>query len=402
MTDRSSQIKGVSLPPGLRFPSGAICGKHLIFAGTYLSQSYQSFSIWALDLVDMSWTRIDTGTILSTGSWSKGVSWSSPSNCGTAHSKFVVFGNRAGNLVEDYNRRLQSWDDVTLVDLEAFGIYQPPKSLLAVKSQEFGLAALEEGLFADFEVVCDDGRKVKCSRKVLEGRWPWFKQQRKVFLEAASRALDSVPSTGDVDHSTTSASTPTEPTPDPRFTPRTVDLSEPYPVTLALLQYFYSLSLLTPLQHAPAVLSQLLLLSVRYELPHLKAVVQHAMHMALSPSTSVGVYEVATLCSCQSLQIRALKFVMVGYSFFGWYVNGLTKILRVNLQSSNRRGANASRNHPQNGGHGADSGGGGVGGERNGSSTDTPGTARPRGFSDGRSPIDRSVGGSLGSQAQGA
>jgi len=34
------------------------------------------------------------------------------------------------------------------------------------------------------------------------------------------------------------------------------------------------------------------------------------MHRALSHATSVSVYEVATLCSCRSLQIRALKTVM--------------------------------------------------------------------------------------------
>ena len=66
-----------------------------------------------------------------------------------------------------------------MIDLEAFGIYQPPKLVLDIKAQELGLAALEEELLADFEVVCDDGRKIRCSRKVLEARWPWFKEQRR-------------------------------------------------------------------------------------------------------------------------------------------------------------------------------------------------------------------------------
>ena len=59
----------------------------------------------------------------------------------------------------------------------------------------------------------------------------------------------------------------------------------------------------TPLQHAPAVLSQLLLLSSTYELDHLQSLVKHAMHRALSYATSVGIYGVSTLCSCRSLQI---------------------------------------------------------------------------------------------------
>ena len=92
--------------------------------------------------------------------------------------------------------------------------------------------------------------------------------------------------------------------PDPRLTARSFNLSEPYPISLAFMQYFYSMALITPLQHAPAVLSQLLLLSSTYQLAHLQSLVKHAMHRALSYATSVGIYGVSTLCSCRSLQIR--------------------------------------------------------------------------------------------------
>ncbi|KAI0670756.1 regulatory protein ral2 [Trametes maxima] len=298
VSDRSSSMTGTSFPPGLRFPTGAILGTYFIVAGTYLSQTYQSFSIWALDLINMTWSRIDPGSALASGSWFRSCLWASA-------NKFVVFGNRNGNLVEDYNRRLLSWDHVTCIDLEAFGIYQPPPLVLDIPMQELGLAALEEGLMADFEIVCDDGRRIKCSRKLLEDRWPWFKEQRRIFLQAATRALEAMP--------TVSSHTPLpdvpnankqEARPDPRLTPRAFNLSEPYPITLALLQYFYSMALITPLQHAPAVLSQLLLLSSTYQLTHLQSLVKHAMHRALSYATSVGIYGVSTLCSCRSLQIR--------------------------------------------------------------------------------------------------
>ena len=96
-------MTGAFFPPGLRFPSGAILGTHFIVAGTYLSQSLQSFSIWALDLGSMTWSRIDPGSTLSgtTGSWFRGCLWPDA-------NKYLVFGNRHGNLVEDYNRRLLS------------------------------------------------------------------------------------------------------------------------------------------------------------------------------------------------------------------------------------------------------------------------------------------------------
>jgi len=290
-------MNGLAFPPGLRFPAGAILGTHLIIAGTYLAHSFQSFSVWALNLIDMSWSRIDPGSTLANGSWFRSGLWAKG-------NKFIVFGNRQGNLVEDYNRRLLSWDHIAMIDLEAFGIYQPPTPELDIRMQEMGLAALEEAVLADFEIVCDDDRRVKCSRKLLEDRWPWFKEQRRLFVQTATKALDTLPL------STTHVALPDVPSatqearPDPRLTPRMLNLSEPYPITLALVQYFYSLALITPLQHAPAVLSALLVLATNYDLGHLQSLVKHAMHRALSNSTSVGVYEVATLCSCRSLQIR--------------------------------------------------------------------------------------------------
>ncbi|KAI0269791.1 galactose oxidase [Gloeopeniophorella convolvens] len=295
--DASASMNGPAFPPGLRFPTGAILGSHLIIAGTYLAHSFQSFSVWALNLVDMSWSRIDPGSTLATGSWFRSGLWANA-------SKFIVFGNRQGNLVDDYNRRLLSWDHIAMIDLEAFGIYQPPRLELDPPMQEMGLAALEEGILADFEIVCDDDRKVKCSRKLLEDRWPWFKEQRRLFLQAATRALDTLPLSATHVALPDIPNTTAEPRPDPRLAPRLLNLSEPYPITLALVQYFYSLALITPLQHAPPVLSALLVLGTNYELQHLKDLVKHAMHRALSNSTSVGVYEVATLCSCRSLQIR--------------------------------------------------------------------------------------------------
>ncbi|KAI0044422.1 galactose oxidase [Auriscalpium vulgare] len=303
ITDESSAMNGSSFPPGLRFPTGAILGTHLIIAGTYIAHNFQSFSVWALNLIDMTWSRVDPGGTLSTGSWFRSCLW-------TDSNKLLIFGNRQGNLVDDYNRRLLSWDHVAIIDLEAFGIYQPPRLQLEIRMQEMGLAALEEEVLADFEIVCDDDRRIKCSRKLLEDRWPWFQEQRKSFLQAAVRALDTLPLSATHVPLPEVPNTPSiqEPRPDPRLSPRVLHLSEPYPITLALVQYFYSLALVTPLQHAPAVLSALLVLATNYELPHLKLLVKHAMHRALSNSTSVGVYEVATLCSCRSLQIRYALF----------------------------------------------------------------------------------------------
>ncbi|KAJ7644003.1 hypothetical protein FB45DRAFT_736186 [Roridomyces roridus] len=360
--DRSAAMSGTTFPPGLRFPTGAILGTHLIIAGIYLAHSYQSFSIWVLDLQTMVWSRIDPGKAVETGSWFRGCLWPEA-------NKFMIFGNRAGNLVDDYNRRLLSWDHVAVVDLEAFGIYQPLPLKLELPMQELGLAALEERVLADFEIICDDGRTLSCSRKLLEDRWPWFKEQRIKLLQSAMGALEGLPNSPMHVPLPTLPGNATSDRPDPRLTPRSLNLSEPYPVTLALIQYFYSLALLTPLQTAPAVLSQLLVLSTNYKIPHLQSLVQHAMHRALSNSTSVGVYEVATLCSCRSLQIRALKTVM----------------------SYTQKKPSKSRSE-RDGGGGGGGGGGGAGGGGGGGPNNRDGggggepkySTRPRGTSDAR------------------
>ena len=114
--DASSSINGPDCPPGLRFPAGAILGTHLIITGIYLARGYQSFAVWALDLIDMSWSHIDPGSTLTTGSWFRSGLWAKA-------NKFIVFGNQQGNLVEDYNQRLLSWDHITMIDLEAIGIH---------------------------------------------------------------------------------------------------------------------------------------------------------------------------------------------------------------------------------------------------------------------------------------
>ena len=304
--DRSQSMTGTSFPPGLRFPTGAMLGTHFIVAGTYLTQSYQSFSIWALDLTTMTWSRIDPGSALGSGSWFRSCLWAEA-------NKLVIFGNASGNLASDYNRRLLSWDHVACIDLEAFGIYQYPKLYMPIEEQQLGLAALEENVMTDFDILCDDGRKIAVSRKILEERWPWFKQQRNLFLQNAARAVNTLqPVAGAVaDVPLPEVASPSkEPRADPRLSSRLLNLSESYPISLALVQYFYTKGLITPLQHAPAVLSQLLLLSSTYNLGHLQNLVKHAMHRALTYATSVGIYGVSTLCNCRSLQIR--------YDFLGF------------------------------------------------------------------------------------
>ncbi|KAK0532778.1 hypothetical protein OC835_003225 [Tilletia horrida] len=193
----SSAMRGAMLPPGLRFPTGTVVGEHLIVSGTYLANTSQSFSIWSLHLPTLVWTRIDVGNILSTGSWNRAVVWPGNSSdamhrkyaksapkraAGSSHdrdqehssgstssapkeggfavgsagadllgqdtlhdettlirppfkgNKLVILGHRGRDLVNDYNHRQVNCDHVIIVDLESWGIYQPPASAFSASN----------------------------------------------------------------------------------------------------------------------------------------------------------------------------------------------------------------------------------------------------------------------------
>lgn len=104
-TSLSSSFSGTSLPPGLRFPTGAIVGHHLLVFGTFLSSAINNFSIWALDLgpggasgikervekgEKLEWTRVDPGSVLAKGSWNRAVTW---------RNSVVVLGDRGESRV---------------------------------------------------------------------------------------------------------------------------------------------------------------------------------------------------------------------------------------------------------------------------------------------------------------
>ena len=107
MTSRSQ-----TLPPGLRFPFASIIGHHLIIAGTYLSASEQEYIVWALDLKEAKWRKIDALVLASSGkmvsgpdaesfgggSWNKAVAWEEA-------GKLMVFGNKNRSLAEDCESR---------------------------------------------------------------------------------------------------------------------------------------------------------------------------------------------------------------------------------------------------------------------------------------------------------
>ncbi|KAF9139309.1 hypothetical protein BGX30_008108 [Mortierella sp. GBA39] len=285
--DHSHSMTGNVLPPGLRFPTGAIAGQHLLLSGTYLTNAHQSFSIWSLNLSSLAWTRIDTGTVFSTGSWNRGLLLENS-------NAYLVFGNKSRSLAEDYQNRQTNFEHVSIVDLEAFGIYQHPPTTMTQTAQELGLSLLNDPSMADFEILTQDDQRIPVNSAILSARWPYFgalmrEQEEK---EAAQCKTDNT------EHDPTLS------------TKKTLSLPEPYTVVLAFLQYLYTDHLVTAQQHHAQVLSQLLLLADMYGLDRLRDLATHALHQMLNMSTAAMVYETAALSQQIGLQIRSLKVMI--------------------------------------------------------------------------------------------
>lgn len=178
-TSLSSLMTGSSLPPGLRFPSGSVVGTHLLVHGTFLSNTVNNFAIWALDLgpagglglkakaakhEPLPWTRVDPGSVLQHGSWNRAFSW---------NSTIVVLGNRERDIVKDYDHRQTNFAHVVLVDLEGFGIYQPPERAMPPSAQALGLMTLAQPRLADFEIICEYFQICPCRASLpLRARGP--------------------------------------------------------------------------------------------------------------------------------------------------------------------------------------------------------------------------------------
>ncbi|KAI9271358.1 hypothetical protein BY458DRAFT_474834 [Sporodiniella umbellata] len=245
--DHSASMTGLSLPPGLRFPCGFVLGNHLILSGTYLTPTLKAFNIWALNLTNLVWVRIDVGSALSQGSWNKGVLCEE-------NGQFVVFGDKTRDLLEDYSHRQVNYTHVSTIHLEAFGIYTIPEETSTPVAQELGLS-------------------------MLKTRWPYFS---KLLLEKDSSASGF----------------------------KKLVISEGHPVALAFVQYLYTDHLITAQQHHPNILSRLLFLSDMYGLKRLNMLVVHALHEALTISTASMIYEVSALTGQMALQIRALRVMI--------------------------------------------------------------------------------------------
>lgn len=312
--DCSSYMTGSVMPPGLRFPTGHTLGHHLVLAGTYLSPQSHAYTIWALNLGTLTWSRIETGSVFGTGSWNKGVLHADS-------NRLLVFGHRSRNLLEDYNHRQVNFDHVASVDLEAFGVYNLPKPTCSSLAQEMGLSLLNEPSVSDFRIITRERQSIAVNSAVLAQRWPYFAELMKTNRDITPETTSTTPTQQSNSNTSNDApmpddneSQPDTPQPQPlqRSAIKSHSMMFPYPhaVVVALLQYIYTDNLLTAQQYQPHVLSQLLLLADMYNLTRLRELTTHALHQMLNMSTAPLIFETAALSHQTSLQIRALKMMI--------------------------------------------------------------------------------------------
>ncbi|KAI9258142.1 hypothetical protein BDA99DRAFT_515359 [Phascolomyces articulosus] len=304
--DHSAEMSGASLPPGLRFPMGHLLGHHMILTGTYLTPTHRSFHIWALNLANLVWMRIDTGATFSSGSWNRGVLAEDD------HHKFYVLGHRDRDLLEDYNRRQVNFDHIATVDMEAFGIYLHPPSTCAPIAQELGLSMLNEPSMSDIELITFDKKSIPANSSILSQRWPYFSKlmaspSASNMSSSGSNGSNGVEIGGGIQKSNSHPNNMNEHG-DSYY--KSLAFPENYPVALAFLQYIYTDHLMTAQQHQPHILSRLLILADMYQMPRLSQLATHALHQILTISTASMVYETAALTCRTALQIRALRVMI--------------------------------------------------------------------------------------------
>ncbi|KAI9797684.1 MAG: hypothetical protein M1833_005345 [Piccolia ochrophora] len=207
-------MRGHYSPPGLRFPNGAVIDRHFVVSGTYLTSSKQEYALWALDLATLTWSRIDAGgNHFSQGSWNRGILW-------RRRNMFVVLGNRKRSLVEDYNHRRINFSNICMVELEAFGMYDNPRttnpmsgfvsasSPLSAPSiqpnpsragwigggrphstaaEDLGRMASSIRELADMDLLAVGGERVSVNSRILARRWgPYFIQLLKEGAASAT------------------------------------------------------------------------------------------------------------------------------------------------------------------------------------------------------------------------
>ncbi|KAJ2896469.1 regulatory protein [Zalerion maritima] len=346
-------MSGTYSPPGLRFPNGGVVDTYFVVSGTYLTSSKQEYALWALDLRNLTWSRIDAGaSVFSQGSWNRGVLWN-------RRNTFVVLGNRKRSLVDDYNHRRINFSNVCMVELEAFGFYDNPRKAspmsgfvsasspytalglsLARKagctaggrfhsrvSEELGEKALAMRELSDMDILCIGGERIPVNSRIVARRWgPYFVQLLREgtatqhgsesIRTGRSSSITITPSLRTVETSFSNATTlgnsvgspvdpatintaPTPRTLPPNSRPRCLYLPHMYLTVQALLHFLYTSSLPPPSSPlcTPQILCSLLQIARPYRIDGLLESVVERLHALLDSRNAAAVFNATAMAA---------------------------------------------------------------------------------------------------------
>ncbi|KAI5211931.1 hypothetical protein E4T38_00986 [Aureobasidium subglaciale] len=339
------QMQGTVTPPGLRFPTGGVIGNNFVVAGTFLTSSKQEFSLWALDLRSLTWARIDSGSsIFSQGSWNRGVLWE-------RRNSFIILGNRKRNLVDDYNNRRLNFNNMCVVQLEAFGLYDNPRKACPTSdyisssapqyqpgsegsaggrrlysgAEELGETMLQSRELCDMDFLAIDGTRLPVNSRLIGRRWgPFFNQLvresagpnesgetatlRPATMASRNSSITITPtltSNGSTltANSVTGTTVTLEPADvrnmPPNSRPRTLYLPHTVPALQALIHYLYTGSLPQQPSHlaTPQIFCSLLQLARPYEIDGLAEEVTERLHETLDGRNAAAIFNAAAMAA---------------------------------------------------------------------------------------------------------
>ncbi|KAI9228094.1 MAG: hypothetical protein DHS80DRAFT_16126 [Piptocephalis tieghemiana] len=309
LRDLSTHMTGApNLPPGLRFPSGHLCGEDLVVCGTYLTNTANSFSIWRLHLPTLTWSRLEVDRPLGQGSWNRAI-------LDLPKARLLLLGHRSRSLLPDYEHRRVNFDHIAAIQLEAWGIHppvpfpHPSSSPSSIASRSLGSLVFTDQRLADFtlyaraiptspssssslspspssSITMDTSLSsdqpavmaIPVNSEVLRLRWPHFSR----LIEASSQA----------DRAS-----------------RSLTLPVPHPVLLAMIRVLYTMSLDPSLPLG--LLSALLVLADKYGAPQVALAVRHQLHLSLTPNAALEILVAARRAGYPGLRLRALHVLLL-------------------------------------------------------------------------------------------
>ncbi|KAI9299245.1 galactose oxidase, partial [Neoconidiobolus thromboides FSU 785] len=265
------------LPPALRFPEGYIIGDKLVISGTYISNNVQSYSLWTLDLKELTWSRIDTGSCFARGSWNRGILH--PMN-----NQFLIFGHRDREIVEDYQHRRINFNHISVVNLEAFNIYRKPITCEDQHSVDLGLLMMYEPRYSNFALLTKDGFRIHINSGFLRSRW-------RNFDTYLTKRQDKDQALG-------------------IFSSNTLELQETYSTIQAFVRYLYTDNLDFDQAKNLKVLGKLLIFARNYSVHNLYDQAASHLHSMLDVDNALEIFEVSCTGKRDGLRLRSLSLIL--------------------------------------------------------------------------------------------